>query len=343
MTYQPSTIQGGGARLSTSMLSTWARCRAEWFFTYLAPHPEVEGSAGFVTSTNTAATLGTAVHKGLEVYRISGLRDGVDVGEYDLDPAIATMRSVLEEAAESLDYPMEAEELIVTGERLLRAYHVERPGHPQLDWRLLTHPETGEPLVEHEYAIPVLGGRFLYTVKTDALVQFTSPTYCVKAIDYKTKSYRFMGDFERATPLMGQGWGEVAVLHTFFPSLPITGMQYELLIKDRGQRSHLPTINVCPVPVTPKQAHRWLRNVEKWATEIAWAVADWHSQVEKGRDPYQAGMDVFTTTGQLQESNTCARYGRTCDFARVCEDFDERGARAVLMGLEARATIEEER
>jgi hypothetical protein len=334
------------------MLAVYQRCKAEFFFTYLAPHPseyglapELRTAAGFETPGSDATILGSAVHLGLEWLRRSGWRDGYDTGEYQLEVATEASRTYLHQHAEDLSYPAELEELCAVSDRLLRDYEQERPGG-MLDWRLLGDPNTGEPLTEREYAIPILGGRFLYTVKADALVYRTEPVLVARAVDYKTKSYRFTGEFTRMASLLGQGWGEAAVLHVFFPNLHldgrplyIGGTQYELLVKDRGMKSSLPTIEVCDVPVSPRQAHRWLSNVERWATEISWAVEEWRSRTLKGEDPYVVGAEVFPSSGQLQEGGTCARYGRLCEFAQTCEHLDV-GPLTTLAGLKARSTLE---
>jgi hypothetical protein len=372
--YQPSDLQVGGARVSTSMLAVHAHCPAEFFYNYLAPHPsdlapddEVrepkalpstglggEGRepqalsptgtgtptthAGMVTPSNADANFGTDIHAALEVYRLTGWRDGADTGEYKVGVAVDKFLEDWE-ARRDTTLAEKWDQLRPMGVTLLQEYHSERPGG-LLDWRLLAN-EAGEPLTEREYAIPILGGRFLYTVKTDAMAYREWPAKLALAVDYKTKGFRYVNEFINYSNLSGQGWGEVAVLHHFFPEIAMGRMQFELLVKDRGRSSSLPYVQVCEVEVTPAKAKRWLKVVESQALRIAWQVAEWNARCAKGEDPYQAGMDVFPTTGQLIESGTCARYGRTCDFAPVCEDFDERGARPVLMGMEPRSLVEE--
>jgi hypothetical protein len=353
--YRPSDLQAGGSRLSTSMLATYARCKAEFFFSYLCPHPTEYGLdpekrryAGFASPDSDATVLGSAVHYGLERYRRSGWRDGRDTGDYQLELGVDAALTFLRQSVESLSYPDVVEELCAQAQTLVCEYDRERP-NGFLDWRLLADPSTGEPLTEREYAIPILGGRFLYTVKADALVYRTHPYPAARAVDYKTKGYRFVSEFTRTAPLLGQGWGEAAVLHVFFPNLTldgrpvsIDGTQFELLVKDRGSKSSLPTIEVCDVPVSPKQAHRWLSNVERWALEISWAVEEWRSRTLAGEDPYEVGAEVFPSSGQLQEGGTCARYGRQCEFAQACEHLDV-GPLATLAGLAPRSIVEVEK
>lgn len=325
-TYTPSNLHVAGAigRTSTSYFRLWAICRLEWALHYLLPHPDHPpldpATYGIEPLRHgLALSVGKHAHTALELYRLSGWDGTMDTGHYDMGPALAEAFRLLEAditsgAIEATDEDIDkARAQLVT---ILQKYDEERD--PDTDWRLAAHPETGAPMTEAEVTIPLMGGRYQYVVKVDAI---GITHHGLAAVEYKTTSRFGASPLLKGILLAGQTAGELAVLHQAFPGANIVGVLYELLVKDRGVTSKLPWIERPGVTVvSPASMAKWLSDCERYCVEITWHVAEWQQLVQKGMNLYDAAVEVFSQTGRA--NGMCIRFNRECDFYSYCSTFE---------------------
>ena len=333
--YLPSDLHAEGENISNSYLRVWNTCPLEWALHYLLPHPSDLTTHGMEPHYMGAALpIGSATHTGLYHYRLSGWTNGADTGIYDTQLAITAARDYLVDHSSRFKFPEEYDDACGLVTTLLTKYDEERD--PDFDWTVAADA-AGNPALERSYSTPLMGGRFQLVVKADAIGITPDGIHC--PIEYKTTSRFGSSPLQKGLSLAGQTASEIAILHAQFPTAPLGGCIYELLVKDRGRTSKLPWVERPPmVTVTPASMAKWLSDCEKWANEITWSVAGWHDlQSRLGLDPYAAALQTFTQGGR--SNGQCIRYNRECDYYSYCANFDL--GQGALEGLVPRSREEE--
>ena len=145
-------------RLSSSMMKTWLKCKREFYFNYIL---------GYYKPPQEHFTLGTAVHKALEVANRSLQQKPRDFNAFEIEDFVQTFR---EEAAKAHILNME---LFETGEEIVK----EELSQYSKKEKILG--------VETEFDVTTSEGVRIYGF-IDKLVQIDSTT--LKIIDYKTST-----------------------------------------------------------------------------------------------------------------------------------------------------------
>ena len=176
---------------------------------------------------------------------------------------------------------------------------------------------------------------FEYVLKMDAAG--TTDGNQLRVIEYKTSYTYGARDHELRAPATGQVLAEIAALLCEWPDAPVAGAQIEVLVKDRGKDSKLDDVLALPIYVDEPAIALHLEHVEKAALEISWTVAEWRQLVEAGRDPWEAGLAVFSQDGKM--NGQCVRYKNRCPMFDWCVGFGL-GAERRLSNFEPRTKLE---
>jgi len=85
----PQQVVDGGSQIGNSYISTFDTCPTKWFNSYLR---DFELSQGIKPRWESEHLIkGSTFHEGMEALYRSGIRDGEDTGEWDLQLALATL------------------------------------------------------------------------------------------------------------------------------------------------------------------------------------------------------------------------------------------------------------
>jgi len=233
MRFIPAKTPNAGSQIGNSYLAKFARCPRDWFNTYYRPFQGGHGIQYRFTSEYLSA--GRSFHEGIaELYR-SGVRDGEDTGEWDIDRAIARMQ--LEHTTTTIEYESQekAEETWQLIQSMLLNYHDEfcltgnRPDFPTI--RVLCDGE-GSPLIEREFSIDLGFRDYVFTCRVDMIVSHHGYP---KIMEHKTSAPgMWVGKRLASIHTDSQFTGECLVMASLFPEELISEVLCNVVIK-RGK------------------------------------------------------------------------------------------------------------
>jgi len=164
-----TTTESTATRFGWHFLSLWSSCETAWWNANLRHHPKDEdGQSGVEPRyTGPALMVGGAIHKGLEVWYLSGWDQASqkDTGHRDIDATISAAVEHIHAVWGRFRSSDSAEKAEAEVRGLLQGYHQ----HWSEDYLRVAPGPDGEPLVEQEFQLD-LGGGHLFTARLDTVV-----------------------------------------------------------------------------------------------------------------------------------------------------------------------------
>lgn len=311
VTDAPST---GGTEFGWSYISNYKACPMRWFNRYHRPNKE--GGLG-VAPMKTASPLliGSGTHEGLAAWYRSGWRDGEDTGHRNLDRALDAAEAHFATRRDEFEDESAYDDGLAMVRKLLTGYHDwYGEGGPEQEYphyKVLGDPETGEPLIEVEFRVP-LGQGYVFTTRLDTVVSLQQFAY-----DLEHKSWAAQGvsaGFDRFG-IDGQGTGQIFALKDRYPELSVAGIIVNALVKNRGARSNKP-------PFERNITGRTEQDIEKFKLDTARTLAQMDAALEEFRHLVQGGLSVNEAANVVFDASppsvVCRGFSR-CEYYAPCK------------------------
>jgi hypothetical protein len=302
--YTPSTA----TKFGWSYISTWAECETRWWNSYLRRHPKAPpGVLGLDRRyVSGALLLGSAVHRGLEEWYLSGWEGEKDTGIRDLGKAITAAVSHIHGSAGRFRAAEDMEKTEAETRSLLQGYHTT---YHDETLRVAAGPN-GEPLVEQEFQLD-LGGGHLFTSRLDTVVFDTmEDPMGLWVLEHKTT------DVSKARSLV----------EAFYVDGQVTGQQLQMEAhwgdRVRGVRGNFLVKRAKNVkPYQRHDYHRGQAQLEKFHMDarrrlarIEEAQLNYERLTTAGLSPDEAARVSFDAS--QAGSRTCIN----CDFMQLCKN-----------------------
>lgn len=306
-----ATATSTGTRFGTSFLNSWARCPRQWFNAHYRPCQDETGATyrGLAPRITSQDLLrGSIFHEMLAEWYRSGIRNGEDTGERDVELAIKVGRVAASSRASEYEDAYAEQKLSDEAEILMRRYHDwYGPEAPQCEYPQIrvVCDGLGQPLIEREWEFP-LNDRYVFTCRTDAIIMDHG---ILKSLEHKTSSMPWMR--LRTIPTDAQFAGEQWILHQLFPEEPIAGT----LVNVIGTKRALGKFERETTSRTQAQLDRWQRNCINILTAIDQACQHFTLDRLNGDSVEVAADHWFPDHGT--RTDTCTAFNG-CDFLDLC-------------------------
>jgi hypothetical protein len=306
-----SSMGSGGTRFGNSYLNLWANCPRKWFNSHYRP-VELDGEVyrGIAPRWTSENLLrGSLFHEGLAEWYRSGVRDGEDTGERDVDRALAVIQKHAHDR--SAEWPDEgARDVEVSNTQiLLRRYHDHfalggaQPEFPQVR---VACDGSGQPLIEREWEFS-LGEGHVYTCRTDAIIYYRG---VLVSLEHKTSAVPWMR--LKTIPMDSQFAGEQFVLRNLFPEDPISGT----LVNVVGTKKAAGKFDRELTKRTDHQLLRWRDNCVSILNQIQVAKMGFEVELQRGVSIERAADMWFPDHGT--RTDHCTAYSG-CEFLDLCQ------------------------
>jgi hypothetical protein len=327
--FEPASGESGGSVLGNSYITEFVRCPRSWFNKYYRPtlNDKVEPYRGIARPTTSPhLIIGSMFHEALEQWYLSGVRDGHDTGERDLDHALDHLETYW--ASRKSEFPawstkkqgqMTAEECAQWAHDMVRTmtlgYHdfygprANLPEYP--DIRVACFD--GKPASELTLRFPLKPG-YDYTSKVDLLV-FEHGN--LKVMEHKTTTTYGLYDLISSLPTGSQFTGELWCAQQAFPEEIIAGVMVNAVLKEKpATGKYASTVGKRETTTrTPERVTRWRMGTIAVLDRIEQAIYAYERHCEVGLSPEQAADMAFPTDGE--RNGHCNSYGG-CTFGDLC-------------------------
>lgn len=317
-------LASGASPFGNSYLVCWAECRKRWFNQFLRPQvfeaedgTKLQAMGLAPRHTDPNLSKGRMFHHGLASWFLSGIKDGEDTGEYNLNFAIAGIDQSFEACKGEYSDPAVAAQDYLTIQALMISYHEAfGPKAAARDWPTISVvcDDEGHPYIEREFRMDLGGGR-VFTCRADTIVRHHG---YLKVFEHKTSTVRGVGGRLGTLQRDSQFTGELFTLTGHFPDEPLNGVLVNVVPKDRGPNSKFRVAERETTTRTPEQLEQWRLDALSMLQEIDDAVGAFNRAVESGGHTVeQAAALCFPETGEF--TGRCYKYNRQCEFWDLCE------------------------
>jgi hypothetical protein len=245
--------------------------------------------------------VGSAAHKFLEVWYMSGWDGDKDTGKRDLGGAMAGAMSYLAAVSHRLRDPDKVE---ATVRGLMQGYHQRWQNES-----LRTAPILGGPFVEVELQLD-LGNGHLFTARLDTVVFEPDDPEGLWILEHKTMDVSRVGAMREALNVDGQITGQILQLRAHFADR-VRGSLGNFLVKRAAK-------------IDPYQRERYTRtqaHLEKFHIDarrrlarIDSAVAEYERYLDAGMSEDEAARIAFDASHQGTQK--CVG----CEFLALCKN-----------------------
>lgn len=343
--FLPTPSPDGGSRIGNSYLSTFAECPKRWFNVFLRPMEwKTEDGTSMVSEgvapkhTDPNLSKGRVFHEGMAAWLASGVKDGEDTGQYDLEVALAAVDKAAAACRPEYSDPAQADEDHTTMRALIISYHeAYGPGAAAHDFpeiKVCADPE-GHPLVEREFVCDLGYGGYVYTCRADAIVDHLG---FLKVFEHKTSTVRGVGGRLRTIHRDSQFTGELFTLAHHFVEHPLNGALCNVVPKDRGANSKWGVAERETTTRTPEQLEQWRVDTVGLLRRIDESVHDYKLARARGRFVEEAASETFPELGE--HTGRCYKFNRECEFFDVCQRKGRE--ESVLWRFRPRTSVERE-
>jgi hypothetical protein len=320
--FVPPPEASGGTQGGNSYLQTWVKCPRLWYNTYYRPTRDEGGkvlSRGLRLPHSSRHILtGDAGHDGLQRLYESGIRDGEDTGEWDVDFAVDTARAKLQTHKPKYQLVKDFEEAYDTLPVIIRDYYEKhgpeapRPDYPNIK---ILCDDQGAPMIERELRAELAPG-YVYTCRFDALI---TDMGFIKALEHKfTTAYginmRLKG-INTETQFTGEYW----VIQQCYPEVDLNGVLLNMLIKNRsltGKYKDTPAVRETTTR-SPGTINRWKISAIGILDSIDDAIDRFENLTLNGDSDNYASEVCFPDHGTRTEQ--CHAFGSKCDYLHLCQ------------------------
>lgn len=321
------TDTGGGTVVGGSYLKAFDLCPRDWFNQYFRPVLSDDGTIGArgIQPITTPLPLlrGRLLHEAFAAWYLSGCREGVDTGDYDLDLALDTLHTHCAAAKATNEFEggdEEADRVTTALDVMMRSYaDTYGPGGPSRDWPeiQIAHDAEGKPLVEREFRIQ-LSPSYIFTCRIDAVIYHRS---YLKAFETKTSYPMFVKNRLKTISYDAQFTGEIAVLTAHLPTLipsepKLHGCLANVLPYDRSVNSKFAVAERETTTRTPAQLERWRSQSLHTLHRIDDSVRHFEGLRGDRLSIEDAADRAFPTLGT--RTDRCHAYNRRCAYWDLC-------------------------
>jgi hypothetical protein len=305
-------------------LKTWAGCPRKGAYQHVFEHPKYDpadttiGMGLEVKRKPQNLFIGSCLHDGLEAWYLSRIRDGEDTGEASLDLALDAFTTNWNRQIDDVEDHEKLFPFYDKCRSIFQQYHnyYGQGGalaeYPNL--QIAINKETGKPWVEQHFDID-LGEGFKYTCRTDLIVWYNNYLY---ALDHKSSKASWVGNLMMGAEMEAQFTGEILCLKEDLPEdTPIGGVIVNVLVKDRGVKSHLPPFDRGITTRTPEELSEYRSECLDLNKRIISWIEKYRTALAEGVDPLTALRYTFPKDGT--RTGECTAYYRKCEYWALCK------------------------
>lgn len=323
----PQKKPDAGSLIGASYLTEFEKCPRRWFRKYY--NPVVQPETGELVHTGiepleTAPPLltGGVFHAALESYYLSGIRDGDDTGEYNLEAAMAGLDKSFTARRDSyLNEEIADTERTTVQEMVIAYYDRFGPKSPNPDYPKIKVicDGNGQPYVEREWVTDLGYSNYYLTCKTDL---FVSDQGYGKVMEHKTSVASFIKQTLNNSHTGAQFTGEIYTLKNNMPvDAKLFGVLVNVVQKNRSPRSKYDVAERETTNRTDPQLYEFAN----WAVDVLRQIDDRVGQYEdwinsRGVEEWKALSVWFPTRGTA--NGECNAYNRPCDYSSLCKQPD---------------------
>lgn len=318
--FLPEPTKHGGSRVGNSYISLYANCPRKWFYTFIYPIEVEPGkwSKGIAPRHTAPALLGGSIfHEMMAAYYLSGVKNGEDTGEYDLDRAIqAGEAHYAARKQEYLDLSVGEDAVLTSTEMITGYYQAYGPDSPAPDYptiKVVTN-EQGEPYIEKEFTIGLGYKDYIYTTRLDLIIGHHS---FLKSMEHKTSVASWANRTLAGIHRKSQFTGEIFVMVNAFPDHVLNGCMVNVCVKNRSTKSTLPVALRDTTGRTPDQLERFRLRVIKILQDIDSSVNAFSDFMLGGMAIELAADQTFPEYGEYNEH--CNAFNRECEYMPFCK------------------------
>lgn len=340
--FQPIRKPDAGSLIGVSYLSTFVRCPRKWYWKYAHPTEQPDGSIAPTgiepPEVDKNLLLGGEFHKAIEVYYLSGCRDGQDTGAYDIDAAIATLEESHSKNFNKYQDTDEESDSLRMAKDMLYSYHEAfGPNSPAPDFphmRIACDTETGEPLIEKEFITPLGYGNYYMTTKIDAIIEDRG---FYRAFEHKTAAASYVRQRLSSIHFDAQMSGEIfAIRKHLAEGISIAGLKVNVIVKNRAKASKYAVAERESTDRSDAQLELFADSAVDVLRQIDARVQK-HNEWLKQGVPLQESLSVWFPIHGYYNGN-CQAYNRPCEYSKLCQ-IPER-ANSLLANYRRRTTVE---
>jgi len=318
----PIKKSDAGSLIGIHYINEFIKCPRRWFRKYFQPLPD-EDTGKLVNvgiepqETAPALLAGGFFHTALEAYYNSGIVDGEDTGNYNLDATLAAMEEGWQKRKDSYHAEEDADNDHDMIQRMLIAYYDRfgpqsaNPDYPKI--KVLCDPE-GKPYIEREWLTPLGYSNYFLTSKIDLLI--IDGGY-VKAMEHKTSVASFVGNTLSGIHHNSQFTAEIYTLTHNMPNSRLYGIKVNVITKNRSARSKYDVAERDTTNRTDDQLADFANTAVDTLRQIDDRVAKYEEWLDKGIPEHEALSVWFPAQGQF--NNECYAYNRPCDYYALCK------------------------
>lgn len=322
--FLPKKKPDAGSLVGVHYMMEFIKCPRKWFYRYYQPVTEEESGEQVHTGIepqDTAHPLltGGVFHTALEGYYASGIRDGEDTGEYQLEQALSEMKTAWN-SRKDFYYTEEAaeKELDMVQNMIIAYYDRFGPKSPNPDYpKIKVLCDTnGEPYIEREFATPLGYSNYFLTCKADMII---SDIGYVKVMEHKTSVASYITSRLSSIHHDAQFTGEIYTLNKNMPeNMKLFGVKANVVQKNRSPRSKYDIAERDTTNRTAAQLADFASAAVDTLRQIDDRVANYEDWVNvKGVDQPTAIGVWFPIQGAF--NGECEAYRRHCDYYSLCK------------------------
>lgn len=341
----PLPTKHDGSPVGNSYISLWYRCRRKWFAKYWWPWPDGKTGLGLpgglirlgrrgLIGPGANLMLGSMLHAFKEAWYLSGVRDGEDTGQYNLEAALehlntyttARQGEFAPDTGEGSAFDWALAEVKKWCE-LFHTYYGPDGYTPLFPEEKVLCLEDGRPAVELQFEIPLGYRDYIYTTRLDAVKLFQD-RYVIGS-ETKTAAASWVERYINRLPKGSQFTGQMFVLRNApeLAHLPWDKVKVVYHIKGWNPSGRSMFTSPCVSgDVTRSQAQLQRFQVQTLAAlrRIDETVEEYQHRLEAGEDFYTLLDELFPESGE--NTGECYSFNSECEFMTACRMGFDKGS-----------------